>query len=192
MSERHFFIAATPRSRTAWLATFLDSYAVSCQHEGLARVKTMDDFQVRLEEAPQPVSGECGTLGPILYPALVRRFPQARWALVHRAVAEVASDFAALKVPHPQLAAADCERRFQIMREAMPNAPVAEYHDLGRESVIRDLWDYATWGEPFPADRYARMCELQIQIAPWLFLDLLYRRTPTVQELIAAELEGQP
>lgn len=188
MSEKQFFIAATPRSRTAWLATFLDSYAVHCAHEGLARFDSLGKFAQRLEMAPQPIAGECGTLGPVLYPWLRQRFPQARWALIHRDVAQVASDFAALRVPHPQLAARQCEEAFRKMCAEMPDAAVAEFDELDSEAVMRDLWDYVTWGEPFPVDRWERMRELQIQIAPWLFRSLLDRRAPRVQAL---QMEAQ-
>lgn len=184
LCRKQFFIAGTPRSRTAWLATFLDTGNVACQHEGLARFDSLEEFAARLEGAHQNVAGECGTLGPVLYPALVKRFPHARWALVHRDVEQVAADFTALRVPNPQLAAMQCERQFAEMREAMPSAAVAEFAELDGESVMRDLWDYVTWGEPFPVDRYERMRELQIQIAPWQFLDLLEQRTPRVRGLL--------
>lgn len=186
MSEQHFFIAATPRTATAWLATFLDYRNVSCQHEGLARVDNFETFCRRLENDSARVAGESGTLVPMLWEPLQDRFPRARWILIRREAAQIASDFAALGVRNAQCVAADCVAQWERMAAGMPDAIVLEFAGLFRENVMRGLWDWVTQGEVFPLDRWERMRELQIQIAPWEFLPLLAQRTPLVQGLLAS------
>ena len=47
---RNFFVAALPRSRTAWCAAFFSaSYGQFCYHEGLRKCKTPRDFLRKMQ-----------------------------------------------------------------------------------------------------------------------------------------------
>ena len=81
-----FVIFALPRSRTAWLSTFLSYGGWHCGHDELRRMRGLDDVKSWLA---QPMTGTVETAGAPWWRLLVKYRPDTRVLVVRRPVGEV-------------------------------------------------------------------------------------------------------
>ena len=65
-----FLITGLPRSRTHWLANFMDTGQVNCFHDLSRSVASVEDYFSRIEK---PLTGVCDT-GLLLVPGATNRY----------------------------------------------------------------------------------------------------------------------
>lgn len=90
-----FFITGLPRSRTAWLANFLNWGNTWCWHDGIRGCSSLDEF-AKLMEPSEPIDGttqvgDCDSGLLWIWRAVAARWPEAKWVSVRgdpRRVAE--------------------------------------------------------------------------------------------------------
>jgi hypothetical protein len=85
-----FFITGLPRSRTAWLANFFTTGPSYCAHDALLGCADLGAFAKRMESLPGSIRGDSDSGLALFAPALMARYPDARWAVVQRSPDEVA------------------------------------------------------------------------------------------------------
>lgn len=87
MTKQHdpFFVLALPRSRTAWLSTFLTYGGAQCGHDLVVRCANIAEF----ESAMAHYAGTCETGAATGWKYIRTRWPKARILVVQRDVVEV-------------------------------------------------------------------------------------------------------
>lgn len=86
MSHAPFVIFALPRSRTAWLAQFLTYRSVSCAHEQLRHIRSLDDVKTWLS---QEDTGCAETAAAPWWRLLSHYRPDAKIVVIRRPVEDV-------------------------------------------------------------------------------------------------------
>ena len=179
-----FFILATPRSGTAWLANFLHHGEIYCRHEWLSEHASLADFRKALTHAKakgQRAIGTVDTLAPLIVERLKRTFPAARWVILERDWAEIERSIHRLGYD----AATTVERGGQYISEArlaLPGAFWLAYPDLHREKPMRALWQHLGATEPFPRERWDQLREQKVELLH--FGTWLEARRPNIEALL--------
>jgi hypothetical protein len=143
-----FCIVALPRSRTAWLAAWLGA-----EHEPLSRADS-------LEELPE---GVCDTGSVLFFPALFRRYPDARYLFVFRDIADVLASMHS--VNQPILGLTDAAKRLETLYSAVrshDNVRAVRFDQLSDLPTLCAVWAHLK-GTPFDAERASRMIVENIQ-----------------------------
>lgn len=84
-----FFIAALPRSRTAWLANMLTTETSICFHEGIRRCSNLEEYIKLLDgQVPNNV-GDSSSALVLNWRELAGRYPQAKWVVIRRPFEDV-------------------------------------------------------------------------------------------------------
>ncbi len=95
-----FFIAALPRSRTAWFASYFDGLpGVTCHHELTAQVATRGEFYRAMEWPGCIGNADCSL--PLT--DFQERWPDAPTVVIHRPIDDVALSLQRLGLYHPGL-----------------------------------------------------------------------------------------
>lgn len=84
-----FFIAGLPRSRTAWLANLLTWGNTFCHHDLWGRAKSVQDFVEIFDMSSVQNQGNADAGNALHHEALTAEFPEAKWFIVNRPIAEV-------------------------------------------------------------------------------------------------------
>lgn len=90
-----FIITGMPRARTAWLANYLTSGSVLCEHEALSRFTTPDECATWLLErtATGRPTGMSDSGAVYFADALAAALPGAKWVVIRRTVYDCEASF---------------------------------------------------------------------------------------------------
>ena len=140
---RRFIVVARPRSRTSWLATFLNAAGAVCQHDIVDICAGPGAYREALNVAD--ISGAVDTGAVFFLPDILVEIPGCHVAVIDRPRAECEEDMAKLGININMEA-------YDIPMERAKNLPevlVVNYADLDAETTVRKLWCYLIGGQ-FP------------------------------------------
>lgn len=153
-----FFVMALPRSRTAWLSTFLTYGGRPCGHDLVVRCSTLAEF----EGAMAHHVGTCETGAMVGWKLIRSKWPKARVLVVQRPLAEVIQSLErkGLRADVGALV----ER--QQMLEALSNSKGVKtitYEDLDSVDCCKWVFEYLLRKE-FDAGHWSALKDRNIQI----------------------------
>jgi len=125
---KNFFILGHPRSRTAWLATFM-TYANSfCFHEAYVHAEGVEGIRNLFESLPQfPFVGTADSGLAFYADDLLREFPDARYVVIERPLEECA---ASLEKTFSNLMATVWPLSGLDKIKAHPGTMIVNFHEL--------------------------------------------------------------
>ena len=163
-----FLLLALPRSRTAWLATWLTWGPVMCWHDGLGLGWSVGDLRHRLTTAPTDYAGTADTLLGQYPEAVEEHFPEAPIVLVRRplgAVLDSAARWAGGALEPGTAAILERHEHALVQLSKLPRARAYRFEDLSDPEVLAGIWGHVTRGavEPPPWERTAQLVRMNIQ-----------------------------
>lgn len=148
-----FVIFGLPRSRTAWLSSFLTYRDWRCCHEVAITMRSTEDIALFFR---QPRIGAAETAAAPGWRLLRHLVPELRSVVVRRPVDEVveamlAVDISGVSRYDPDLLARNMHRVARSLDRiaAQPDVLTVDYADLDREEVCAAIFEYCL---PFPHD----------------------------------------
>lgn len=155
----NFIILASPRSRTAWLSTWLSDQGHVCHHDLLAKV----DDPLTLKDQLGFDNGTIETAGGSYYRTLFQLFPRARFLIVRRAEREIALSLqrhgVSLATAHLSLNAL-CEAEAWLRPRT--NLMCVDFKDLSDERTLDSLWSHLRGGL-HDLNRTRRLVKMRIE-----------------------------
>lgn len=166
---RRFLVVARPRSRSSWLATFLNASGVVCQHDIIDICPSKENYRDALDVAD--VSGVVDTGAVLVLPEIVEAIPDLILVVIDRPRIDCEMAMGYIGLPM------DMEKFDGPMRNAakMPGALVIPYEDLDNPQTIRAIWHHLT-GLPFPTLWYEHCRWLHIEPSEKFFDEEFFRR----------------
>jgi hypothetical protein len=149
---RPFLVLASPRSRSTWLAHFLNG-----GHDLAVEATSLDD----LVSAIRAAGGSVETGGMLGWRVLKRAMPEATVVVLRRPPGEVIGSFAKLGI---QIDQNEMWRRDGLLAEAAGSSGVHQIwaSDLSSEATCKWVYERCV-GEPFDRRRWLALAELNIQ-----------------------------
>lgn len=177
-----FLIFGLPRSRTAWLAAFLNGPGIRCEHDLLGRCKSFGDLGRYLGRRSEGISGNADS-GMLFYiEQVLEAVPaETRLVLVERAAEEVRESWERLEAGVlepilPQLADAIATLKGRADVLVIPFAELDDH--------MRGLWDHVTCETlPFPEERFELFQRFNIQLSREAFLEGMLEAAVNIQHL---------
>jgi hypothetical protein len=153
-----FVIFALPRSRTAWLSTFLTHKGWTCHHDLVAKCADMMEIETALR---MPRVGLADTGAAHGWRVIRAAFPAAQFITVRRHLDNVKESLAGQGIDPSW---ADLHRLNHKLDEIEAQAGTIrlEYGNLSREDAMRTLVERT--GQEFDRERWLMMRSLNIQI----------------------------
>jgi hypothetical protein len=147
-----FFITGLPRSRTAWLANLFTQGGTLCFHEPILRpgqlIESNPGYRVGISSSDLASS----------FPALRALYPEAPWVFIERTERDAVSSLIKFLKPRLRCSRDIVEKVIAANRanwgELLQVALVVPFADLGREDVIRKVWNQLTPERPFCVRRW--------------------------------------
>lgn len=146
-----FCVVALPRSRTAWLARWL-----CVEHEPLSRIGSLDELP----------DGVVDTASALFFPAIYKRWPDARYLFVFRDFPEIRKSAQKVGITTtglPELAQRQLDAYHAVCWR--DNVRAVRFEQLSDLQTLCSVWTHLT-REPFSAVRAKRMCGENIQCDP--------------------------
>lgn len=138
-----FIVYALPRSRTAWLASFLSYRDWTCGHEEALHARSVDDVKAWFS---QPNTGTAETLGATWWRTVQAVAPSARVVTIRRPVADVVASlmrtglFPDAALLHSQMAKAD--RKLDQVERRVPGVLSIPFADLAQEATCARVFEH--------------------------------------------------
>jgi len=165
---RNFFILGHPRSRTAWLSTFMTYDNCFCFHEAYVHAEGIDNLANLFQCFPPFDYIGTADSGLAFYAdQLLREFPNARYVVIDRPVQECAIS---LDRAYPEMIATAWPISGLAKIKARPETMIVNFHELDIHKCL-EIHAFCTWREPHHPD-YAFLKRLEdldrfnIQIIP--------------------------
>lgn len=187
MSQVTFFLSL-PRSRTAWLATYLTGMGVYCFHELWRDVTNIKDFKAAIEsKGPGPVAN-VDACNWFFLDDLHEAFPDAQFIKIERMYAEVwasmVDNYGGDLLP--------LSNAYEAVKHSEISTPVSVYHfEEWTPTTSKFIWSDCCGDEirGFNEDWHRRMHQLNVQITADRIADDLAMRDagalPHLRERIA-------
>lgn len=175
---RPYFISGLPRSRTAWLATFLTHADSFCHHEATIGCDSMVSLKNALGKVPigtHHIGDADPNLG-LIPQSILDTFPRSKFVFIHRDLEEcVDSEWTAIlweKLTDQEDVTKDGIR--ELMKEAslglahlarsIPEKQriIVPFAALDKQQTVRQIWDFCVPGTAFPFHRYQQLQDLRV------------------------------
>lgn len=160
------FILSFPRSRTAWLATYLNHGNVFAFHEAFKLVKTVKQLRVRMESKSKHggpvVNVDCSNW--FFLKELQDEFPDALYIRINRDVAEVEASARESFGPQDYTGMFEAYERAIASRAVMP--ALAVNFSKWDEMESLNIWNLITDHGHMDSDWHRQMHDLWIQLTP--------------------------
>jgi hypothetical protein len=168
-----FLICALPRSRSAWLANFLNYGEVECSHEMMSEL-SVNGIHRFLTLAETKFAGNSDTMQALMMPDIMREFGsnQPRILVVERPPAEVAKSLTAIGLPTTPALMEVLQHGLEYVK-ALPNVLVVPYHELSVPKVGEAILEHVAPGEPFNRHRFSQLCGFNVQITKSRLMKIL-------------------
>lgn len=133
-----FVIFCLPRSRSAWLSTFLSYGDYLCAHDLAPHSDSVEDFYQSLT---------CGIIGTVEtgavigWPLIRKRLPESRFLVVRRPVGEVMDSFRSVGV---EVHAAEIEEKAELLDKlsGVTGVPTIQFKSLASEACCAWVFKY--------------------------------------------------
>lgn len=158
-----FVVFSMPRSRSAWLSSFLTFGEWQCGHDELRHVRSLDDVRSWLS---QPSTGTVETAAAPFWRLLAEFRPDARVVTITRPIPEIIDSFQRAGGECNAAALANTLCRLEVklwqIAERWPDARTYTFRDLSNEEVCRDIFEHCL---PYRHDPqwFARVSAVNIQ-----------------------------
>jgi hypothetical protein len=163
---QNFFIVGPARCRTAWLSAFLSHGSTRCHHEAVRLSEDAEQFKQLMRDGSWLTVGDSDSGVCINVDWFLQKYPTARYLIVDRPfshVVESVEKHFGVKVPQ-----SSWEQVFKVYTTARESlrgcAKYVLFDDLKDEHVIRDIWEYCTFGSPWMPEHYRFFKDLVIQV----------------------------
>jgi len=166
---RRFIVVARPRSRTSWLATFLNAGGAVCQHDIVDICPGPLAYQEALNVAE--ISGAVDTGAVLVLSEILEAMPDCVVAVIERPRTACETDLLRAGVNMNMSVYDKC------MDDAkeLPGVLVVKYEDLDDEYTVRNLWQHLI-GTTFPKLWYEHCRWMQIMPSAKFFTTEFVRR----------------
>lgn len=160
----NFIIYSLPRSRTAWLSHFLTYKDVTCFHEEIRHLRTIEDVKTQLN---MPNSGSVETCAAPWWRMINKFNPKIKTIVIKRPIEEIVESFLKtgikfnLGVLYSTLC--KCEAKLDQIAKRVEGAKVYSYSSLSDPSICAEIFEYCT-GYEFDYARWWKLSEVNIQI----------------------------
>lgn len=173
--ENVTFVFAMPRSRTAWLAWFLDQQAIPHMRDPLAQCASIDELRGKIdarlaEELPGKPLVVIDTALMFFTDKIVEGFPGARYVVIYRDFREVRGSLrrkGVFSLSLQMLQEAAFERTCHKLLMVNTNRGfLIQFGDLADMNRLIRLMEYMTGTLPhlaWPAGQWSRFCHEAIQ-----------------------------
>lgn len=136
---RPFFILGLPRSRTAWLATFLNYGPAFCFHEGMIGCNSVDAYARKLCAMGASYVGDSSSGTVIFIDEIMTLFPEARLVVVDRDPSECKVSMAEMGIPSDDII--DDTKTFIEYTKVAYSPMVIAFDDLSKDGC-EAIWDH--------------------------------------------------
>lgn len=188
MTSPRFFIAALPRSRSAWLANLLTHQGAMCMHEALIGCASMGDLERKFVQCGAEVAGSAETGLALVVDDIVQAFPDARFVCVVRDPSGFTEQSLRLEET------ATVESIGMLLDEFRDT--VEHLHSLGNQTMIvrprqldeyevcQAIWEHIGMRTPLHRQRFEMLKDFKVEI----FLDRMQARAkrhlPELKQLL--------
>ncbi len=152
-----FVVFGLPRSRTAWLSVFLTHKDWVCGHDLIAEINSASDLRQMLE---QPNTGTVETGIGYAWPLIRYWFPEARFAVIRRPLAEVRASLLNQGLTLERL---ENDEATLDQIAALPGTLSVTFAELNTETGCRRLFEHCL-GTPMDTGWWSGLAEQNIQI----------------------------
>jgi hypothetical protein len=178
-----FFIVCLPRSRSAWLANALTSGRSACLFEGTWGCRSLDDLDRVMVETGAEAAGNSDCVNSLLFERLVRKWPQARFVVIRRDPARVATSLDRLGLtPGPEKIAA-MSRGIEAAA-AHANAITVDFDALTGIEAGESIWRHCAPGQRFNRRRWQMLLGLNVQVSYDAEAEKVRRHGQAMQQLL--------
>lgn len=185
-----FIVFALPRSRSAWLATFLTYRDWRCEHEGLMFCDSLEDVRTWLGRS---CTGTCETAAAPFWKLLERFAPDARVVTLRRPIPAVLASLRAAGLQfdrvHMHRTLENTERRLDDIEAAMPDVLSVRFADLEDEAMCARVFEHCL---PYrhDAERWRQLAAQNIQVDMRQLKRTVARRQRQLHALTAQALRA--
>ena len=151
-----FAILSLPRSRTAWLAAFLNSSNLRCEHELIAR---SDSFEEAIEKMNQGI-GSVDTGQVFRINDIKRKVGNLQIIIIDRDKEDVKKSLTKCRLPN---ADSLIDEQSRLLEKEKQFYPSFRYEDI--DSKIKDIWNIVSEGKEFPKEQYEIYKNYRIELA---------------------------
>lgn len=155
---RPYLVVGTPRTRTAWIASFLSTEERPCQHEPSLHFDEPTDLNRFLEDDAAAASDSMMTF---LAADAKKIRPDCIIVVVRRPIEDVRGSFASFGITFPQEFLDMLARRADTVASTIADLSVS-FDELGREDTCRKLYETCT-ERPFDRERWLTLRARNIQ-----------------------------
>lgn len=158
LAHSPFFVISLPRSRSAWLASFLSYKGLKCGHDLLVDCGSVAEF----ENAMAGVAGSCETAAVVGWKLLRSKWPMSKIVVITRDIPAIVASCVAqgLNVDVGQF----IERREMLdMLSASQGVRTFEFEELRDPQVCKAIFEWLLERE-FDAEWWANLSAKNIQI----------------------------
>ena len=180
--SRRFIVVARPRSRTSWLATFLNAAGVVCQHDIVDICPGPAAYKEALNVAE--ISGAVDTGAVLVLPEILEAIPDCVVAVIDRPWEDCEVDMFRMGV---DVDLSVYEEPMQAAKQ-LPGVLTVGYDELGSETAIRMLWAHLV-GTTFPKLWYEHCRWMHIELSKQFFAEEFPRRAKNPDPLRGWSLE---
>lgn len=164
-----FFITGLPRSRTCWLAAYLNHGNTKCFHDLTGEVKTPVELIDRMLKSGAEHCGDADSGLAIYYDAIHQAYPSGKWVVIRRDPQATINWLERLGVQNPKPFVRLMEDKLGDLILKL-NPMVVKFEDLTPEKV-EEIAAYCIPGWVMDKDRSSLFSKLSIQLLPKAELD---------------------
>lgn len=163
--------------RSAWLANFFTYGDSFCWHEGLNHFESTENLFNAMERRSENSVGDASSGLPLYADEAYRRFPEARWVVIHRESSDAILSYRNYfernqddRIPtDPDMVAKlflDCEMALTRMNSLPITRLDLKYSELEHEYAHVQMWNFLLPGVKFPRDRYTMLQAIRMNMIP--------------------------
>ena len=143
---KNFFILGHPRSRTAWLSTFMTYGDCFCLHEAYVHAEGIDNLSDTFKLFTAFDFVGTADSGLAFYAdQLLKEFPNARYVVIDRPVQDCADSLDRI---YPKVIATTWPVSGLAKIMARPETMVVKFHELDIRKCL-EIHTFCTWQEPY-------------------------------------------
>lgn len=187
MPTTPFIVLSLPRSRSAWLSTYLSYGSARCGHDIAVECPTIDAFTGSF--SPGGLVGSCETGAAMAWRVLQARMPGVRFIVVRRPVERVLASLLRMGLAVSPEELESREAQLELV-SAQPDTRTLDFDDLSSPQTCQALFEYCLERE-WDAAWWYHLARMNIQIDMKAHVARLMHNADQIAGLKAAVLAEQ-
>lgn len=172
MQPNLYFIAAMPRSRTAWLSNLLTSGPSVCVHDAAVDGADVESLTRMMQSIESVYVGLADTGICFYWKQLFERHPDVPVVVIERDYESILQSWIRYTEPYPALWGTEAQLKlkhsyglFQEMKKNLKgrNFMSANFEDLNNINVCQDIWEFCVPQSVFDVRRCVALQKLNVQ-----------------------------